>query len=138
MVAMLMTLFVIIKSEDLNHVHNALNNFDCNLKFTLVTFNDTVSIFQILKYIRMVQEFIVNPTIQVNTLLFNIILISYIKGQYIIHHATFICDETKVQDELDRIKKLIAWNGFPKWIGTTLIAKKLEYQYSKQLEPTQK
>ena len=45
MVAMLMTLFVIIKSEDLNHVHNALNNFDCNLKFTLVTFNDIVSIF---------------------------------------------------------------------------------------------
>ena len=123
---------VIIKLEDLNHVHNALNNFDCNLKLTFVTFNDVVPIFQILKYIQMVQEFIVNPPRQVNTLLFNIILILYIKGQYIIHRATVICDETKVQDELNRIKKLITWNGFPKWIGRTLITKKLEYQYSKQ------
>ena len=37
---------VVIKPEDLNRVHNALNNFDRNLKFTLDTF------FQILKYIR--------------------------------------------------------------------------------------
>ena len=33
---------VIIKPEDLNHVHNALNSFDCNLKFTLDTFHDIV------------------------------------------------------------------------------------------------
>ena len=31
---------VVIKPEDLNRVHNALNNFDRNLKFTLDTFND--------------------------------------------------------------------------------------------------
>ena len=35
-------------------------------------------------------------------------------------------DETKIQAELKRIKKIIAWNGFPKWISKTLIAKKLE------------
>ena len=44
----------------------------------------------------------------------------------IIHRATVICDETKIQAELNRIKKLIAWNGFPKWIGRTLTAKKLK------------
>ena len=38
---------------------------------------------------------------------------------------SYICDETNVWAELNRIKKLIAWNGFPKWIGRTLIAKKL-------------
>lgn len=36
---------VIIKPEDLNHVHNALNSFDCNLKFTLDTFHDIVPHF---------------------------------------------------------------------------------------------
>ena len=44
---------VVIKPEDLNRVHNALNNFDRNLKFTLDTLNDVVPpFFQILKYIR--------------------------------------------------------------------------------------
>ena len=33
---------------------------------------------------------------------------------------------SKVQAELNRIKELITWNGFPKWIGRTLIAKKLK------------
>ena len=32
----------------------------------------------------------------------------------------------KIQAELNRIKKLIAWNGFPKWIDQTLITKKLK------------
>ena len=36
---------VVIKPEDLNRVHNALNNFDRNLKFTLDTFNDVVPHF---------------------------------------------------------------------------------------------
>ena len=33
---------------------------------------------------------------------------------------------SKVQAELNRINELITWNGFPKWIGKTLIAKKLK------------
>ena len=33
---------------------------------------------------------------------------------------------SKVQAELNRIKELITWNGLPKWIGRTLIAKKLK------------
>ena len=36
---------VVIKREDLNRVHNALNNFDLNLKFSLNTFNNFVSHF---------------------------------------------------------------------------------------------
>lgn len=45
---------VVRKPEDLNHVHNST--------YLLTLF----PIFQIFKYIRMVQEFIVNPPIQVN------------------------------------------------------------------------
>ena len=33
---------VVIKSGDLNGVHNALNDFDPNIKFTLDTFDDVV------------------------------------------------------------------------------------------------
>ena len=36
---------VVIKSGDLNGVHNALNDFDPNIKFTLDTFDDVVSHF---------------------------------------------------------------------------------------------
>ena len=72
----------------------------------------------------MVQEFIVNPPIQVNIPIIQAFKTAWITN--IIHHAIVICDETKVQGELNKIKKLIAWNGFPKWIGRTLIAKKLK------------
>ena len=44
----------------------------------------------------------------------------------IIHWATGIYDKTKVQVELNRIKKPIPWNDFPIWIHRTLIAKKLK------------
>ena len=120
---------VVIKPEDLNFVHNALNNFDRNLKFNLNTFNNVVSHFLDIEIHLDGLGIYCKPT---NT------------GQYthytsispwcyktvwitnIIHRATIICDETKVQDELNRIKKLIAGNGFLKWIGRTLIAKKLK------------
>ena len=36
---------LVIKSVDLNGVHNALNNFDPNLKSTLDTFDDVVPHF---------------------------------------------------------------------------------------------
>ena len=43
-----------------------------------------------------------------------------------IHCATVTCYETKIKADLNRIKKLIAWNGFPKFISETLITKKLK------------
>ena len=30
-----------------------------------------------------------------------------------VHRATVICDERKLRTELNRIKKLVAWNVFP-------------------------
>ena len=106
---------VVIKSEDLNCVHNTLNNFDRN--FTLDTFNDIVPHGLDIKIHPDGLGIYCKPT---NT------------GQYthyasfsswrdktawianIIEHATVICDETKIQTELNRIKKVAAWNGFPK------------------------
>ena len=44
----------------------------------------------------------------------------------LVHQAANICDESKLQAELTRIKDLIAWNGFPKRIGDAIINKKLK------------
>ena len=44
---------VVIKWEHLKLVHDALNNFDKNLNFTVETFDDVVPIFLILKFIQM-------------------------------------------------------------------------------------
>ena len=99
---------VVIKSEDLNRVHNVLNNFDRN--FILDTFNDIVPHGLDIKIHPDGLGIYCKPT---NT------------GQYthyasfsswrdktawianIIEHATVICDETKIQTELNRIKKII-------------------------------
>ena len=113
---------VVIKPEDLNRVHSALNNFDRNL-------NDVVPHFLDIEIYPEDFEIYCKPA---NT------------GQYvhytsvspwrykttkvpnIIHRATVLCDETKIQTELNRIKKLISWNDFPKQTGCTLIATKLK------------
>ena len=122
---------VVIKSEDLKRVHNALNNFDRGLKFTIDTFNDVVPHFL---------------DIEIHPGDLGIYCKPASTGQYthytsfspwryktawitnIIHRATVICDEAKTQAELNRIKKLIAGNGFPKWIGS--VAKKLKNIYT--------
>ena len=89
---------VVIKPEDLNRVHNALNNFDPLLKFTFDTFNVVVSHFLDIEIHPDGLGIYCKPT---NT------------GQYThdtsfspwcyktawitnIHCATVICDETKV------------------------------------------
>ena len=108
----------VLKPEDLNP--DALNNFGRNLKFTLDTFNDVIP--HILDN-EIHSDWLGTDCKPTNT------------GQYthyvsfspwcfktawitnIIQHATVVCDETKIQAILNRIKKLIAWNGFPKWIG---------------------
>ena len=104
---------VVIKPEDLNRVHNALNNFHRNLNDVVPHFLDT----------------------EIHTDDLGIYCKPTNTGQYIhytsvspwrdktakipdiIHRATVICDETKIQTEFNRIKKLIAWNVFPKQIG---------------------
>ena len=44
----------------------------------------------------------------------------------LVHQAANICDESKLQAELTRIKDLIAWNGFPKRPGDAIINNKLK------------
>ena len=101
---------IVIKPEDLNRERNALNNIDCNLKFTLDTFNDVFRQFLDIEIHLDGLGIYCKPT---NT------------GQYthyrsfspwmyktvwiskIIHRTTSICDETKIQAELNRINKLI-------------------------------
>ena len=120
---------VVIKAEDLNHVYNALNNFDRNLKFTLDTLNDVVPHFLDIEIHPNGLRIYCKPTNTGQCTHYTSVSPWRYKTPWItniIYRATVVCDETKVQDELNRIKKLIIWNGFPKWIGRTLIAKKLK------------
>lgn len=57
MVVMLI-ITVVIKPENLNRVRNPLNNFDRNLQFTLVTYNDVAPHFL---------DFEVHPDSQIHT-----------------------------------------------------------------------
>ena len=109
---------VVLKPEDLNR--DALNNFDSNLKFTLDTFNDVIP--HILDNEIPLDWWGIDcePTNTGQETYY----VSFSPWRFktawitiIIQHATAACDETKIQAKLNRIKKLIAWNGFPKWIG---------------------
>ena len=98
---------VVIEPENLDRVHHALGNFNRNLKLALDTFNNVVPHFL---------------DIEIHPYGLGIYCKSTNTGQYthftnfspwryktawitnIIHHATIICDETKVQAELIRIK----------------------------------
>ena len=120
---------VVIKPEDLNRVHNALNNFDRNLKFTPDTFDDVVPHFLDIEIHPDSLWIYCQPTNTGQYTHYTSFSPWYYKPTWIpniIHCATVTCDETKIQAELNRIKKLIAWNGFPKWISETLITKKLK------------
>ena len=44
----------------------------------------------------------------------------------LVHRAVNICDKSKLQTELTRIKDLIAWNGFSKRIGDAIINNRLK------------
>lgn len=117
---------VAIKPEDLNCAHNALNNF--YRKLTLDTFNNVVPHFldtEIHSYGLEIYCKLTNTGQYTHYTSFSPWHYKTAWITNIIHHAAVICDETKIQAELNRIKKLITCSGFPKWIET-LIDKKLE------------
>ena len=109
------TLFV-IKPEDLDRVHNALNNFFRNLKFTFETFSDLVPHFLDIELHPDVLGMYCKPTNLSQYTHYTSFFPWCYKNAWItniIHRATGIYDETKIQAELNRTKKFIAWNGFP-------------------------
>ena len=60
---------VTIKREHLKLVHDALNNFDKNLNFTVDTFDGDVPHFLDIEFIQMVEVFLTKTQIQDNTLI---------------------------------------------------------------------
>ena len=102
---------IVIKPEDLNRVHNTLSNFDRNLKFTLDTFNDVNPHSLDIEIHLDGLEIYCKPTNTGQYTHYTIFSTWRYKTAWItniIHRATVICDETK-------------------WIGSTLIAKKLRH-----------
>lgn len=53
----------------------------------------------------------------------------------IAHRAVRIYSKGKFEIEIDRIKHLTAWIGFPKWLGKAVINKLLRTQKRQTLMP---
>ena len=120
---------VVIKKEHLQLVHNTLNSFDKNLKFTVVLFDDVVSHFL---DIEIHPDGLSIDCKDTNT------------GQYthfdsystwrdktswiysLVHRVVKRCSDNKLRRELARIKDLVTGNGFPKRVGQAIVKNKLK------------
>ena len=120
---------VVIKKEHLQLVHNTLNSFDKNLKFTVVLFDNVVSHFL---DIEIHPDGLSIDCKDTNT------------GQYthfdsyspwrdktswissLVHRVVKRCSDNKLRRELERIKDLVTGNGFPKRVGQAIVKNKLK------------
>ena len=120
---------VVIKKEHLQLVHNTLNSFDKNLKFTVVLFDNVVSHFL---DIEIHPDGLSIDCKDTNT------------GQYthfdsyspwrdktswissLVHRVVKRCSDNKLRRELARIKDLVTGNGFPKRVGQAIVKNKLK------------
>ena len=124
------TTLLVIKWEHLKLVHDALNNFDKNLNFTVDTFNNVVIHFFDTEIHPDGLSVYCKDTSTGQHIHYN----SYSPRHYktscissLAPQAVSICDKNRLQAELTRIKGLIVWNGFPKRIRDVIINNKLKY-----------
>ena len=120
---------VLIKEEHVNVVHEALNRFHSNIKFTVDKFEnetphfldieiaaDGLSIYHKETQTGQYIHFKSNTPWMYKT--------AWISA--LVYRAKSICSSNKFSAELKRIRKFISWNGFPKHIGNKIITKTLE------------
>ena len=118
------TLVVIKRIKHLKLVHDALNNFNKKLNFSVDTFDSIVPHFLDIEihpdglsiYCKDTNTGQYNHYNSYSPLRYKISWISSL-----VHRAVNICDKNKLYVELTGIKDLIAWNGFPKRIGDAII-----------------
>ena len=120
---------VAIKRKHLKLVHDALNNFDKNLNFTVDTFYNVVSHFLDVVICSDDWSVYCKDTNTVQYTYYN----SYSSWRYktswissLVLREVNTCDKNKLQAKLTRIKDLIAWNGFPERIGDATINDRLK------------
>ena len=122
---------VLLKPEDIDRVHVALNCFDENIKFTVDKFVDEIPHFL---------------DIEISPDGLSIYHKETQTGQYshynsnmpwkwktawissLVYRAKSICSANILPIELSRIRKYISWNGFPKHIGNKIINNTLAKQ----------
>ena len=120
---------VVIKKEHLQLVHNTLNSFDKNLKFTVDLFDNVVPHFLDTEIHPDGLSIYCKDTNTGQYTHFD----SYSPWRYkmswissLVHRAVKICSDNKLRRELARIKDLVAWNGFPKRVGQAIVKNKLK------------
>ena len=120
---------VVIKRELLKLVHNALNNFDKNLNFTVDAFDNVVPQFLDIEiHLDGLSIYYKDTNTGQYTNYNNYSLWRY-KTSWIsslVHRTVNICHKNMSKAELTRIKDLIAWNGFPKRTAYAITDNKFE------------
>ena len=119
---------LVIKPENVKKVHNALNKFDKNLRFTVDMFKDKVPHFLDLELSpdgTSIFRKDTNTGLYVNFTSFVpwTYRISWIKS--LVTRASRICAPNKLSSEISTIKKFASWNDFPKSVVNSIINKTL-------------
>ena len=126
---------MIVKPENVQQIHDQLNKFDKNLRFTVDMFEYVVPHFLDLELspdgISIFRKD-TNTGLYVN---FNSYVpwshrISWIRS--LVTRASSICSPNKLQSQIKIIKRFASWNSFPKSIVNTLINKALTTSANKE------
>ena len=119
---------LLVKPCDIDSIHQNLNSFDSNLRFTVDTFEDTTPHFLDLTFETTsitVHRKATNTGVYINFDSFTpwAFRISWINS--LVYRAKRLCCVTSLPKEIAYIKKLASWNGFPKSVVKKVIDKVL-------------
>ena len=115
---------LLVKNEDVQHVLNSLNNFDENLNFTVDEFHSNVHFLDILIDKNKTDVFYKETNTGQYTHFSSFtpwrLKVSWVNALFI--RAKKICsDEQMFLKQVKYIKKLLSWNGFPKYVANKII-----------------
>jgi hypothetical protein len=115
---------LLVKPADIGVIHERLNSFDPNLRFTVDIFDTAAPHFLDLSLSNDTIKIHHKPTntgVYINYDSFTpwAFRVSWINS--LLTRAKRLCSPTALKDEILFIKKLASWNGFPKWIVNKLV-----------------
>ena len=115
---------LLVKKTGLMFIHERLNNFDSNLRFTVDLFDDTLPHFLDLE---LHEDGVSIYRKNTNTGLY-VNFDSYVPWHYriawirsLVSRATKICSSDKLNNEINNVKKFASWNGFPRQIVEKIV-----------------
>lgn len=115
---------LLLKPEDIQHVHNALNNFDAKLQFTVDTFElETPHFLDIEISPDGLSIFRKDTNTGLYTNYNSFTPWNYRKAwiRSLVNRATRICSPEKLKEEINTARKFASWNGFPRYITNSII-----------------